>query len=60
MKVYTIIYNIGIAQNNNNNNNSNFMTNNDNASTCNLCGVFDPNFDEDSLLMHFYKDCPMV
>jgi hypothetical protein len=29
-------------------------------SSCHLCGAFDPNFDEDTIMMHYYKECPMV
>lgn len=32
----------------------------DESTTCRFCGFFDPNFDEDALFMHFYKECPMV
>ena len=29
-------------------------------SSCHLCGAFDPNFDEDTIMVHYYKECPMV
>ena len=32
----------------------------DNINSCVYCGHFDPNFDENDMMVHFYKDCPMV
>ena len=32
----------------------------DESTTCRFCGFFNPDFDEDALFMHFYKECPMV
>lgn len=30
------------------------------SSTCSHCGMFDPDFDEESMLMHQFKECVMV
>jgi hypothetical protein len=30
------------------------------AASCGFCGYFDPNFDETSLALHCFKECPMV
>jgi centrosomal protein CEP104 len=38
----------------------NKITGNKDEASCHLCGAFDPNFDEDTILMHYYKECPMV
>ncbi len=32
----------------------------ENPNTCQFCGLFDINFNEDSLAMHQYKECPML
>ena len=32
----------------------------ENEASCGFCGFFDPNFDENSLYMHCFKECPMV
>jgi len=31
-----------------------------NPASCGFCGFFDPNFDEDALYLHCYRECPMV
>jgi hypothetical protein len=32
----------------------------DNLNSCVYCGHFDPNYDENDMVMHYAKDCPMV
>lgn len=32
----------------------------DNLNSCGFCGHFDPNYDENDMIMHYSKDCPMV
>jgi hypothetical protein len=43
-----------------NSNPSDNKLNQGNEASCHLCGAFDPNFDEETILMHYYKECPMV
>ena len=40
--------------------NNNDDPNGDPDSCCNYCGLFDPDFDEDTLMMHQFKECPLV
>lgn len=28
--------------------------------TCNFCGKYDPGFNEESLDIHYWKECPML
>eukprot|EP00743_Colponemidia_sp_Colp-15_P004277 GILK01004614.1.p1 GENE.GILK01004614.1~~GILK01004614.1.p1 ORF type:complete len:582 (-),score=111.33 GILK01004614.1:353-1981(-) len=32
----------------------------DNEFTCQFCGKYDPNFNDENMDMHFWKDCPML
>jgi centrosomal protein CEP104 len=34
--------------------------NHDVEKTCNFCGIYDKNFTEESLDIHYWRDCPML
>ena len=59
---------LNLENDNDNNNNNNFQNsqefnsnmNPEDPHTCTMCGHFDPNYDEDALQMHWFRECPMV
>ncbi len=53
-KVFYNFYSLDREKNLEENNNMN------EAQNCGLCGHYDPDYDEDALQMHWFRECPMV
>jgi hypothetical protein len=56
---------VGVNKNNtknsSDNNNMNYQNEiNEEPASCGFCGLFNTNFDENALYLHYYRECPMV